>query len=149
MPVHAKDLAKKKRILKREPESFNRRTGAKLASVFGSMGFFWICVCLDILALPGLVLTVASSLGVKVPAWAVAISVLVVVVSFLSQTVIQLLALPVIQYSGNIQQELAEALADATYQNSSESAEMLIALMEHAGLDASKYKVAADKPPAA
>ena len=139
--VHAKTLAAKSRSDETKLQAFNRRTGERLSGVFGSMGFFWLCVCLDVLAIPGLVLTVAAALGVKVPSWAVAVSVLVIVVSFLSQTVIQLLALPVIQYSGNLVQEIAGHLADATYHNSHESAEMLIALMENAGLDASKYKL--------
>lgn len=138
--VHAKQIAAQHRKNETKRQTFNRRTGEKLSAVFGSMGFFWACVSLDILALPGLVLTVAAALGAKIPQWAVGVSVLVIVVSFLSQTVIQLLALPVIQYSGNIQQEKTDHLAEASFHNSKESEQMLIALLEHQGLDTSRWR---------
>ena len=61
-------------------------------------------LALDILAVPGLVLVIAQTLGANLPHTAVYLSVMVTVVSFLSQTVIQLLALPVLARQNDLQQ---------------------------------------------
>ena len=107
---------------------FNERTGEIVTDVLGSMTFFWFCACLDLLALPGLFVVIAQTLGAKLPPWTVAVSVLVVVVSFVSQTVIQLLALPALQHAGNVSQKRADARAEATYRNSLAIESMLASL---------------------
>ena len=79
---------------------FNDHVSDSLAAILGSMWFFWHCVSLDVLAIPGLIIQVLNLLGVQLPRWVVAISLVVVVVAFISQTVYQLLALPILQNSG-------------------------------------------------
>lgn len=67
-------------------DKFNRKIAIMLSNVLSSMYFFWFCVLLDGLALwkqP------PTDLG----GW----------VTFVSQTVIQLLALSVLGFSGNLQ----------------------------------------------
>ena len=78
---------------------FNRALAIKLSSLLGSMGFFYICVILDLIELP----PVISSHSVIV--W----------IAYISQTVIQLIALPILSTQQNIQQEQNQAKADADH----------------------------------
>lgn len=68
---------------------FNRWLGNKLANAVGTMSFFYICVILDLLELSPVVKSHS------VITW----------ITYLSQTVIQLLALPLLAYQGKIQNE--------------------------------------------
>ena len=130
MATSHRDVLREWRECETEFAAFNRRLGMRIASLLGSMGFFWACVTLDVLAIPGVVLLIMQTLGVKLPAWAVPVSVMVTLVSFLSQTVIQLLALPVLQYSGNLAQQAADARSEATFRNSVDAERMLKALLD-------------------
>jgi hypothetical protein len=122
MAVHAKEILAESHKQETGMARFNRRSGTAIANVLGNMGFFWFCVVLDILAIPGLFLTVMyTTFGHVIPASLAFISIGVVVVAFLSQTVIQLLALPVLQYSGNLSQVAADARAEATFRNTKTS----------------------------
>ena len=121
MAVHRNDIIEEWKDCETSLSKFNSKTGEFVTNLLGSMGFFWFCVTLDVLALPGLFIVIASTLGAKLPAWSVLLSVMVVVVSFVSQTVIQLLALPALQHAGNIAQRHADALAEATYRTAVES----------------------------
>lgn len=130
MAVHAKDILAESRKPERATTRFNHAAGAAITRVLGSMVFFWFCVFLDILAIPGLVLTVMSTLGQPIPHTLLFISVGVIVVSFMSQTVIQLLALPVLQYSGNLSQIAADARAEATFRNTKDSESRLETVLQ-------------------
>jgi hypothetical protein len=131
MAVHAKEILAESHTQETGMEKFDRRAGTAIANVLGNMKFFWFCVVLDILAIPGLVLTVMyTTFGHVIPASLAFISIGVVVVAFLSQTVIQLLALPVLQYSGNLSQIAADARAEATYRNTKDSETRLASLLE-------------------
>jgi hypothetical protein len=108
------------------------RVSDSLSALAASMGFFWFCVALDVLALPGLVIQIMQVTGAQLPHWAVVLSVMVIVAAFLSQTVIQLLMLPILQNSANKVQAHAEALAEATYRNAEASENMLAELLKRA-----------------
>jgi hypothetical protein len=122
MAVHAKEILAESHKQETGMARFDRKAGTAIANVLGDMKFFWFCVVLDILALPGLVLTVMyTTFNHSIPASLAFISIGVVVAAFLSQTVIQLLALPVLQYSGNLSQVAADARAEATFRNTKTS----------------------------
>jgi hypothetical protein len=130
MAVHAKDVMAESHRGESAATKFNRVAGAAITRVLGSMVFFWFCVFLDILAIPGLILTVMATLGHPTPHSLLFIAVGVTIVAFLSQTVIQLLALPVLQYSGNLSQEAADARAEATFRNTTDAETRLASLLE-------------------
>jgi len=94
------------------------RVSDRLSTLGASMGFFWFCVALDLLAIPGVGIQIAQAFGATLPKWVSALSVMVILAAFLSQTVIQLLMLPVLQNSANKTQAHAEAIANATFLNS-------------------------------
>lgn len=110
--------------------SIDTRVSDNLSALAASMGFFWFCVVLDLVALPGLVIQIMQVSGVVLPHWATTLSVMVIVAAFLSQTVIQLLMLPILQNSANKVQAHAEAIAEATYQNADASEKMLVELLK-------------------
>jgi hypothetical protein len=89
---HPKDLMVQR-------ESFDRNLARKLGAVLGNMKFFYFCVILDLAMLPAVIL--AGS----VIAW----------VTYIAQTVIQLLALPVLQVYQNLITEASDAKADADH----------------------------------
>jgi hypothetical protein len=80
-------------------QHLNQKIATDMGKVLGNMGFFYFCVILDIAELPS-VIKAGSAI-----AW----------VSYISQTVIQLLALPVLQVFQNIQEEHNQAKADADH----------------------------------
>ena len=120
MATHAKDVIK----------DIDTRVSDRLSAVEASMGFFWFCVALDVVALPGLVIEVMQLFGVSFPHWVSALSVMVIIAAFLSQTVIQLLMLPVLQNSANKVQVHSEAVAEATYRNADAAEKMLVELLK-------------------
>jgi hypothetical protein len=85
-------------LLKKE-KTFNDKLATFLGNSLGSMGFFYICVILDLAELP----SVISAHSVLV--W----------VTYIAQTVIQLIALPIISTQQNIQQKQGEAKADVDH----------------------------------
>ncbi len=80
-------------------EKFNRDLAVYLGNKLGSMGFFYICVVLDVAELPAVI---ASH---SVIDW----------VTYIAQTVIQLVALPIISTQQNIQQENTSAKSEADH----------------------------------
>jgi len=119
MATHAKDVS----------EDIDTRVSDYLSTLGASMGFFWFCVSLDVLALPGLGIQIAQVFGASLPHWVNQLSVLVIVAAFLSQTVIQLLMLPVLQNSANKTQAHSDAVAEATYRNADAAEKMLEELL--------------------
>lgn len=119
MATHARDVI----------TDVDTRVSDYLSALGASMGFFWFCVALDLVALPGLGIQIAQVLGASLPRWVNGLSVTVIIAAFLSQTVIQLLMLPVLQNSANKVQAHAEAVADATYRNAVAAEEMLEELL--------------------
>ena len=67
---------------------FNKWLGNNLANGIGTMFFFYFCVLLDVVELPPVIKSHS----------------LIILVTYLSQTVIQLLALPLLAYQAKIQQ---------------------------------------------
>ena len=86
--------------------TLNDRVANRMAAAFSSMTMFWTCAALDVLAIPGVVATVLTVLGHSLPHLFVYLTVMVTVVSFLSQTVIQLLALPVLARQNDEQAQM-------------------------------------------
>lgn len=119
MATHARDVVR----------DIDTRVSDRLSAVGASMGFFWFCVGLDVVALPGLVLQIVQVFGVSLPRWISGLSVTVIIAAFLSQTVIQLLMLPVLQNSANKVQAHSEAVADATFKNAESAEKMLEELL--------------------
>lgn len=119
MATHAKDVS----------EDIDTRVSDYLSTLGASMGFFWFCVSLDVVALPGLGIQIAQVFGASLPHWVNQLSVLVIVAAFLSQTVIQLLMLPVLQNSANKTQAHSDAVAEATYRNADAAEKMLEELL--------------------
>jgi len=111
------------RKLTSDVHGFNEKTAILVPEVLGSMPFFWFCLILTLLSLPE-VLTVfdtevlkgAVGLAHFFPATLLKVSV-VGLVAWVAQTFIQLLALPVLQVSGNATQAQldthVEAIIDA------------------------------------
>jgi Na+-driven multidrug efflux pump len=120
MATHAKDVI----------ADFDSRVSDRLSALGASMGFFWFCVALDLVALPGLVIQIAQVFGAHFPSWVSGLSVLVIIAAFLSQTVIQLLMLPVLQNSANKVQAHSEAIAEATFRNAEAAEKMLEELIK-------------------
>jgi len=81
-------------------DRLNGRIAVRATSVLSSMWFFWFCVLLDIAELPA-VIQAASP---------------VVVVSYISQTVIQLLALPLLGTGQRIIAAAQDARAEADHE---------------------------------
>ena len=79
---------------------FNDATARVVARVLSSMWFFWFCVLLDTVELVALIGQPFNAI-----AW----------VAFLSQTVIQLLALPVLAVMSDMQQRASDARAEADH----------------------------------
>lgn len=90
--VHPKELVESK-------ESFNTKVAKGLGSILGNMKFFWFCVLLDIAELPAMFSNFSLAL----------------LITYVAQTVIQLLALPVLQVYQNIITTLSDAKADADH----------------------------------
>lgn len=80
-------------------EKFNRELAVSLGNKLGSMGFFYVCVILDLAELPAVI----SSHSII--AW----------VTYIAQTVVQLIALPIISTQQNIQQEITNAKSEADH----------------------------------
>ncbi|HEY8641475.1 MAG TPA: hypothetical protein VIO84_01790 [Candidatus Dormibacteraeota bacterium] len=78
----------------------NGRIAVRATSVLSSMWFFWFCVLLDIAELPAVIQAATP----------------VVVVSYISQTVIQLLALPLLGAGQRIIAEAQDARAEADHE---------------------------------
>lgn len=78
----------------------NRALAIKIGNLFGSMGFFYFCVLLDLVELPA-VIQQAS---------------VIIWVTYISQAVIQLVALPIISVQGNIQSEEKAASDNAMHE---------------------------------
>lgn len=97
--------------------SINRRFAVFLTKNVGSM---WTAYIFVILALIGLL----SILGLLQP-------IVVILVTWLSQTFIQLVLLPVIMVGQNVLNEHAEAQAQVTYENTVEAIEDERKLIEH------------------
>lgn len=68
---------------------FNNKLGNILANAVGTMNFFWFCLLLDLIMLPPVIKAHSTTL------W----------VTYLAQTVIQLLALPLLAFQGKQQQD--------------------------------------------
>lgn len=80
-------------------DKFNRAVAIKLGNMLGSMPFFYVCIVLDLAELPAVVS------AHSVIAW----------ITYVSQTVIQLIALPIISTQQNIQQESQTAKQEADH----------------------------------
>jgi hypothetical protein len=79
--------------------SLNDRVATGLGSLLGSIWFFYFCVALDAAELPAVVQAHSAI------AW----------VTYISQTVIQLLALPILQVYQNLLQAHNDAKADSDH----------------------------------
>ena len=90
--VHPKELLEK-------DKRFNNKLANILGNTLGSMGFFYFCVLLDIAELPSVIKTNSVLI------W----------IAYISQTVIQLIALPILSTQANIQQKHTEAKADTDH----------------------------------
>lgn len=90
---------------------FNKWLGNKLANAVGTMTFFYICLLLDVIMLP----PVAKEKSVTL--W----------VTYLAQTVIQLLALPLLAYQARISQD-----------NHAETISHIKDIHNHLGIDKTK-----------
>ena len=122
---HAKHVLAEAKACQTGLQRFNEQTGLAITNVLGSMAFFWFCVILDFVAFTGLVLATPATFRIG-GFFAVALAWVV----FVSQTVIQLLALPVIQHSGNRTQEHQAAQEQATYENAVTANTKLDALLK-------------------
>jgi hypothetical protein len=79
---------------------FNSWLAVRATAVLGSMWFFWFCVLLDLLELPAVIASKSSI------SW----------VTYISQTVIQLLALPLLQVGQRIISEAQDQRAEADHE---------------------------------
>ncbi len=79
----------------------NAAVAMKVSGLLSSMWFFWLCVLLD----------VAQLYLLLSGRWALA----ALLITFLAQTVIQLLALPVLGVMASIQQRASDARAEADH----------------------------------
>lgn len=109
---HATEIHKEKNL-----NTFNRKFAVFLTKNVGSM---WTAYLFVLLAFIGL----ASILG-YLP------SIVVLIVTWLSQTFIQLVLLPVIMVGQNVLNEHNEAQADVTYENTKHSLEDEKKMIEH------------------
>lgn len=82
--------------------SFNAQAAVIITDVLGSMPFYWATNILALLSLPATLTLVDSALKSVFPPWLVNVS-LISLIAWISQTYIQLTALPVLQVSGNAQ----------------------------------------------
>jgi signal transduction histidine kinase len=101
----------------RSLSSFNRKVAVFLTKNIGSM---WTAYLFVLLAFVGL----ASILGYLAP-------IVVILVTWLSQTFIQLVLLPVIMVGQNVLNEHNEAQAEVTYENTKHSLDDEKLLIEH------------------
>jgi hypothetical protein len=100
------------RKLSDDVSGLNAKTAIIVPSILGSMPFFWICVGLALCSLPAILVGFDNEithigLASVVPSIIVKAS-LIALVSWVAQTFIQLVALPVLQVSNNAQMTLAE-----------------------------------------
>jgi hypothetical protein len=92
---------------------FNNSVAVIVPAVLGSMAFFWICVVLALCSLPAVTTAVDTELHLGIglasffPSFLIKAS-LIALVSWIAQTFIQLVALPVLQVSNNAQMALVE-----------------------------------------
>lgn len=108
-----------RRRLAKDVDGFNARTAVLVTNILGSMPFFWLSNLLAVVSLPAVLTAVDHSLKSTFPAWLINAS-LITLVAWIAQTYIQLVALPVLQVSGNAQ---GNALAENTRTLLSEVAE--------------------------
>jgi hypothetical protein len=94
--IHPKHFIKEKTGL----DKVNHKVAKGLGTVLGNMYFFYFCVILDLAELPSVLK--ANSV--------------IIYIAYVSQTVIQLLALPILQVYQNLQQEQNNAKADSDHQ---------------------------------
>lgn len=80
-------------------DKFNRMLAMRLGNLLGSMYFFYFCLVLDVAELPSVIQSHS------VIAW----------ITYVSQTVIQLVALPILSTQSNIQQERKDASDNAVH----------------------------------
>lgn len=93
--IHPKNFLKELKGVNK----LNRKLALRLGNALGSMGFFYICVVLDLVELPP-VIQADNAIT-----W----------ITYLAQTVIQLIALPILSVQANIQAEKKEASDDAVH----------------------------------
>lgn len=93
---HPKHFLKERQGL----DKFNRAVAVRLGNSLGSMPFFWICVVLDLAELPAVI----------------AANNVIVWVTYISQAVIQLIALPILSVQQNIQAEKKDASDQAVHE---------------------------------
>jgi hypothetical protein len=122
-------------------KGFNAKTAIIVPAVLGSMPMFWFSVCLTLCSLPAVlsafdheVLKDALGLMGFFPSVIQKVS-LIALVSWVAQTFIQLVALPVLQVSNNAQMSQTEEHA-ATILRGVERAEDLLDLHTEGGLRA-------------
>ena len=94
--VHPKELLQKG---EGDIAKFNNQVVKVLASALGNIYFFYACVVLDLIMLPPVV-SAKSTIT-----W----------VTYIAQTVIQLVALPILQLYQNVQQAADQAKADVDH----------------------------------
>lgn len=94
--IHPKELLAKE---ENRFKAFNNALASKLGNLLGSMPFFYVCVLLDLIELPPVIASHSAVL------W----------INYIAQTVIQLIALPIISTQSNLQQKQNDAKADADH----------------------------------
>jgi hypothetical protein len=95
---------------------FNPRMVAVMARVLGSVAFIWFCIVLDLFGLAGVVYQIDQYVTGHLSLFTLLLEVSLLVSQFLAQTVIQLIALPVLQNYQNRQSANDEAKKDADHQ---------------------------------
>lgn len=94
-----------------QEQHFNSQMVNVMAKVLGAVGFIWFCILLDIGGFAGLIYQTIQSINthtnllITIELW----------VTFIAQSVIQLVALPVLQNYQNRQSAMQEAKAQADH----------------------------------
>jgi hypothetical protein len=101
-----------------KPPSFHDKLAVQLGKILGSMWFFYFCVLLDLAELPAVIQSHSAI------AW----------VTYISQTVIQLLALPILQVYQNLLQSINDAKADADHAALTHMMGELNSIQDHLGI---------------
>jgi hypothetical protein len=129
------------RKIARSVEGVNQKTAVVVPAILGSMPFFWFSIALTLCSLPAVlaafdheVLKDAVGLTSFFPSVILKVS-LIALVSWIAQTFIQLVALPVLQVSNNAQMAQTEEHT-ATILHGVERAEDLLNLETQGGLRA-------------
>ena len=94
-------------------QRFNKKMALQITNVVGTMTCFWIFCLLALCSLPS-VLSAFSPFAHTFPGWMVKVSI-IALVSWVAQTLIQLILLPALMVGQSLQNEAADARAKKTF----------------------------------